>query len=1393
MSSADAFLQRATAYLEDGRDTSQDPTARFEALDASRAALLDARRAQAPPLSLLPIFTGIISSAGRDSSPIVRIVVPHVIEEFCFRDPKSFVPPATPFLLRALHDEHVLVAKRAVRALTTLFRRLVGFAVSVGVGDAFPEARFSAWMQMKDTAVAHMQSSDEGLRKAATKFAETVVLAFSYSGSSGSSSDHFTLEYALKRRPDSPLLDCAKLEQQGVHCVRAVAQLVHEGLAGNLLIEKPDGSFPIRGTIPPASFMTAITVLSNLVRRRPKLIDISLPPLLSVVAAITANSYPPSRAFLALTPSQQLSLITVLRISLSALRGFAHTRAERHNNDISAAMADLAAYERDQENRKKERASAVAKQFQAQDHRQHQVQRRMQEQQPQQVQPQQNRQPHMQPFPPLQPLLQSQPPPHRPLEPSSLLNPSKAEAVSGPSGPSVPGPGPPPIPLQSGMHALPTGRPIESALDLRAHIPPHLLKRPRGPGLAMQMGPRLPNTEAFALSQSLLRMMPPQEVVNFIMTRLLLNIPPVETVPGASETVPRPPKRSASTSEESSAKRLKRTRFGAKGDTDRGPGTSQPVKKVAVRKVAPPVVPVIMKPDVSEQLAILCCRRVLMRAAQAEVSGAAPLRLQLLGRLLTSLTQTGGVYKTFCNEVCEFIVKNLDKELPLARTWLHCLAVSDGLSQFAQNEVADLKPTHLYRVGPKLSELPSDSDDIFMEPTKVAPKGKEQLFEGMSDVDGTNFDKESLTKPSSECELQVEKSGENESENKACENKCNAIEDSKSTTELQDVKGSGNSESPNADPVQSFTIASKNNMAISAIHNDLGTTNVNGDVELHVDKAGGANTPGVVDKVSENRAGDENSKENGEQKGAQGETGGFNEMDIHGGGPMEEVEDTDDDLQVGSGYVEIFMKLIYLMRDKHDIDPKQFEKMISEAPVIPDDFMKVIIEMAKEAASTRLSLLVLATMAMDRPGKDRDKSLRMLLNLACDNDDAVRGQTIRLISNKLFVDSDGELQEEIEKIVVDAFSSIVEDICKDPHPESKLRLERLERVSSLMTSLCGQKHELIRHIAEAFIKVPTVGKELLISKARDIAVHVGVKSEPLLTFVRGDLLPLKPLQSSTDWQTDGADNLAAQILHALVHKFGTSDDGVVKAGMRRFELCGNVELLICVLAGVDREYAVKHLGTVVEYIEQAPEDDSQGKSKKKSADALKFSPSSYSSQDVISKLCFGKNASLSPADLLIELHKIKATAATSKFILSCFEYKTIFKQEVIAQAVQHLIEFTDIPDLFLRTVMLARVWHPELEGYLTETVMKRLIEKRVWMKPLVWDGFLRYCLEIKEKSAVKLLLSLPSSQLEDALLQKDGLRSIFRELAKSKNASKLGAKHRKAILAALKKGSAKQK
>lgn len=1222
MSSADLCLQRAHAYLQEARDIHVSTLARVEALDAARAALLDAHRARAPSAQILPHFTALCEHAASERAHPLRAVLPAAVEDLVARDMPSFAQAATPFLARALHDDNFIVAARAVKSLTRLFRKVVGFVVASGVGDGdgrFSQANVAVWLQMQQKALSLIAAKDEGLRKACVKFAETVVLAFTFSGSAGSP-DHFTLDYLVKKGSDCPLLEPRALEEEGIRCVKAIAQLVHHSLEGSVVTARPDGRESVRG-LPPMSLMTAISVLSNLVRRRRKILEFTLPPFLNAVAAIASGSRPPTtpQGILQLTPSQRHSIIHVLRFNLLALRPYPHTRSGRAGADIMQASADLEALEREEEMQRRERASKLAA-ISARER----------------------------------------------AEREAAVEADKRRAAAGAAA---------------------------------AHMQPApSMRRGREPTSMGPPWPRLPPKEAYAVAQAIIQSKPPHEVVNFIISALLHHIPPAETVPGAK----RPLQKSRATVEQTGAeepamKRPRKSRFGAK-DPDRPmheAAPPPPKKKVAVvRKVAPAVGPVKLTSTTVEKIVTVCCRRILKKEPQAIASGAGPMRIQLLARLLTRLSQQdqGTTARQFCEEVCAFIAANVEYNMPLAQAWLFKLACEAELTKISHN------------MGSDIPLLKTEAEE---EGTNRAEKSSEDTTAAVA----------IKTQPVAEVIVKSE-----------------LVTDSSATAEVASAV-QDKEEAPETKP---------NAKAESEVVKD--------------DKvAKGDSNPAV--KTDQEMANDASS---------------------------EELEaDVLDPLSVNEGYGRIFHRLLELLADKQPFVGDSYSQVICEAPILTQSVFDTLKTFCHDPSRIKIGLHTLRDIVLKRPGDDRAKCLSLLLGFTNHEDEVLRGPSIRLVANKIFAECVGEVPEAIEKHAVDSLSTAIGRLSEKPTADE---LSSVERASLLLTALCGQKHELLREIAASYISMQPAARHILLQRAKDLAGHLGMAAVPVILLIAGELLPVQPAADGDSSGTDGLEVLALEVLRALLKKFGRPTEEIVDAARTRYDLSGNTAFVIAVLPGLRKDSLLKYLAAIVSSVFGTAKVAENGSGTEK-IDPTDDTSKTAGFKEIIAIVMGSRPPALSPSELLFELHNIEPNPAVSSAIRACFELKSIYKQEVIAQAIQQLIEKTVIPDLLMRTVHLARIYYSELEKYLTGTVLKRLIDKHVWKNEILWEGFLIYCAQVKDKSFIKLLLSLPAPQLAEALRRQEDLLTTFKGLfSNPKNLRKVSSvKHRKVIQAAIKK------
>jgi symplekin len=55
-----------------------------------------------------------------------------------------------------------------------------------------------------------------------------------------------------------------------------------------------------------------------------------------------------------------------------------------------------------------------------------------------------------------------------------------------------------------------------------------------------------------------------------------------------------------------------------------------------------------------------------------------------------------------------------------------------------------------------------------------------------------------------------------------------------------------------------------------------------------------------------------------------------------------------------------------------------------------------------------------------------------------------------------------------------------------------------------------------------------------------------------------------------------------------------------------------------------------------------------------------------------------------------------------------------------------MVEQAKIPTLYMRTVLGSVKLYPSLAGFVGK-VLQRLISKKIWNNPTLWEGFIRCC------------------------------------------------------------------
>jgi symplekin len=130
----------------------------------------------------------------------------------------------------------------------------------------------------------------------------------------------------------------------------------------------------------------------------------------------------------------------------------------------------------------------------------------------------------------------------------------------------------------------------------------------------------------------------------------------------------------------------------------------------------------------------------------------------------------------------------------------------------------------------------------------------------------------------------------------------------------------------------------------------------------------------------------------------------------------------------------------------------------------------------------------------------------------------------------------------------------------------------------------------------------------------------------------------------------------------------------------------------------------------------------------------------------------------------------------------------IFRSEILAVVMQQILDEPVLPTLFMRTVSPKLNLYPihalrsftrlpkviqavktykSLIGFVSTTLLSRLITKKIWTTPLLWEGFIR-CAELVSPASCPVLLQLPKEQLRELVAKQPRLRAPLRELVQKK-------------------------
>ncbi|KAK9765013.1 hypothetical protein K7432_006996 [Basidiobolus ranarum] len=338
---------------------------------------------------------------------------------------------------------------------------------------------------------------------------------------------------------------------------------------------------------------------------------------------------------------------------------------------------------------------------------------------------------------------------------------------------------------------------------------------------------------------------------------------------------------------------------------------------------------------------------------------------------------------------------------------------------------------------------------------------------------------------------------------------------------------------------------------------------------------------------------------------------------------------------------------------------------------------------------------------------------------------------------------------DIEQIDTDMNTSVVES-AKD---QQKLEQD-IVRHLELFFALCTKNPDFLKELFTVYTKTSENVRKVIRQEIYPLIKSIGMNSTKLLNTIRNF--------------HEGGETLVLRILVILTDKAKPSPQLVsaVKAVYTQREL--DARFLIPIMPGLEKEEAFKFLPNIICLL-----NNTEGERKVVKEVMLKLI--STSEEEATNN---SGRSQISPSELLVALHNMEETIGLKRAVEAtqiCFSLPEIFTSEVLAVVLQQLVDQPKIPTLFMRTVMQSVSLHKNLTGFIN-SLLSRLITKKIWNSPKLWDGFIRCC-KLTQPTSFSVLIQLPKNQLQDVLVKCESLKEPLKRYLLELNPGKRNRLH----------------
>lgn len=494
-------------------------------------------------------------------------------------------------------------------------------------------------------------------------------------------------------------------------------------------------------------------------------------------------------------------------------------------------------------------------------------------------------------------------------------------------------------------------------------------------------------------------------------------------------------------------------------------------------------------------------------------------------------------------------------------------------------------------------------------------------------------------------------------------------------------------------------------------------------------------------------------------------------------------------------YEQFLLAVANSLLDTLPATDKSLSRLFGEVPFLPDSALKLLENLCysdvfdsngielRDVERVTQGLGAVWSLILGRPN-NREACLGIALKCAVHSQDDIRGKAIRLVANKLFQLS--YITESIEQYARSMLLSAVDQRASQTQSSqprsttqgtegednsqlseagtsdidtknaesvtqsaSSVSSAEAQRLISLFFALCTKKPNLLQLAFDIYGRAPNVVKQAFHRHISIVIRALGSYSSDLLHVISN------PPQ--------GSENLLTLVLQILTQD--TTSPALIATVKHLYETkLKDVTILIPMLSSFSKSEVLPIFPRLVdlplEKFQLALDNILQGSAH--------------------------TGPALTPAEVLVAIHDIRPEKdclplkKITDVCSACFEQRTVFTQQVLAKALNQMVDQTPLPLLFMRTVIQAIDAYPTLVDFVME-LLSKLVSKQIWRMPKLWVGFLK-CVAQTQPHSFPVLLKLPPPQLEGALNKYSQLKD---PLAAYANQASLRASLPRSILAIL--------